>query len=97
MVRKKYRKKEIILVVFCIIIVISILTFYIWHQMESVRIGYEIGELEEKVLNLRKEVEKLETKKSTLLSLERVEKIAKEELNLVEPKEEQLVYDEFIP
>ena len=65
--------------------------------MESVRIGYEIGELEEKVLNLRKEVEKLETKKSTLLSLERVEKIAKEELNLVEPKEEQLVYDEFIP
>jgi len=97
MVRKKYTKKEIILVVFCIIIVISILTFYIWHQMESVRIGYEIGELEEKVLNLRKEVEKLETKKSTLLSLERVEKIAKEELNLVEPKEEQLVYDEFIP
>ena len=97
MVRKKYTKKEIILVVFCIIIVISILTFYIWHQMESVRIGYEIGELEEKVLNLRKEVEKLETKKSTLLSLERVEKIAKEELNLVEPKEDQLVYDEFIP
>ncbi len=97
MVRKKYTKKEIILVVFCIIIVISILTFYIWHQMESVRIGYEIGDLEEKVLNLRKEVEKLETKKSTLLSLERVEKIAKEELNLVEPKEEQLVYDEFIP
>lgn len=97
MVRKKYTKKAIILVVFCIIIVISILTFYIWHQMESVRIGYKIGELEEKVLNLRKEVEKLETKKSTLLSLERVEKIAKEELNLVEPKEEQLVYDEFIP
>ena len=97
MVRKKYNNKEIILVVFCIIIVISIPTFYIWHQMESVRIGYEIGELEEKVLNLRKEVEKLETKKSTLLSLERVEKIAKEELNLVEPKEEQLVYDEFIP
>ena len=97
MVRKKHTKKEIILVVFCIIIVISILTFYIWHQMESVRIGYEIGDLEEKVLNLRKEVEKLETKKSTLLSLERVEKIAKEKLNLVEPKEEQLVYDEFIP
>ena len=97
MVRKKYTKKAIILVVSCTIIVIFILTFYIWHQMESIRIGYEIGELEEKVLSLRKEVEKLETKKSSLLSLERVEKIAKEELNLVEPKEEQLVYDEFIP
>ncbi len=79
------------------IIVIFILTFYIWHQMESIRIGYEIGKLEEKVLTLRRQVDELETEKSSLLSLDRVEKIAKEELNLSEPKKEQLVYDEFIP
>jgi cell division protein FtsL len=85
------------LFVFCTIIVIFILTFYIWHQMESIRIGYEIGTLEEKVLTLQREVDELETEKSSLLSLDRVEKIAKEELNLVEPKKEQLVYDEFIP
>jgi cell division protein FtsL len=65
--------------------------------MESIRIGYEIGTLEEKVLTLQREVDELETEKSSLLSLDRVEKIAKEELNLVEPKKEQLVYDEFIP
>ena len=81
----------------CTIIVISILTFYIWHQMESIRIGYEIGTLEEKVLTLGRQVDELQTEKSYLLSLDRVEKIAKEELNLVEPKKEQLVYDEFIP
>lgn len=85
------------LFVSCTIIVISILTFYIWHQMESIRIGYEIGKLEEKVLTLRRQVDELQTEKSFLLSLDRVEKIAKEELNLVEPKKEQLVYDEFIP
>ena len=85
------------LFVFCTIIVIFILTFYIWHQMESIRIGYEIGKLEEKVLTLRRQVDELQTEKSSLLSLDRVEKIAKEELNLVEPKKEQLVYDEFIP
>ena len=84
------------LFVSCTIIVIFILTFYIWHQMESIRIGYEIGKLEEKVLTLGREVDELETEKSYLLSLDRVEKIAKEELNLVEPKKEQLVYDEFI-
>jgi len=84
------------LFVCCTIIVIFILTFYIWHQMESIRIGYEIGKLEEKVLTLRRQVDELETEKSDLLSLDRVEKIAKEELNLVEPKKEQLVYDEFI-
>ncbi len=97
MVRKKYTAKEIILFVSCTIIVIFILTFYIWHQMESIRIGYEIGTLEEKVLTLGRQVDELQTEKSYLLSLDRVEKIAKEELNLVEPKKEQLVYDEFIP
>ncbi len=97
MVRKKYSTKEIILFISCTIIVISILTFYIWHQMESIRIGYEIGTLEEKVLTLGRQVDELQTEKSFLLSLDRVEKIAKEELNLVEPKKEQLVYDEFIP
>jgi len=97
MVRKKYTTKEIMLFVCCTIIVIFILTFYIWHQMESIRIGYEIGKLEEKVLTLRSEVDELETEKSSLLSLDRVERIAKEELNLIEPKKEQLVYDEFIP
>jgi len=85
------------LFVSCTIIVIFILTFYIWHQMESIRIGYEIGKLEEKVLNLGRQVDELQTEKSYLLSLDRVEKIAKEKLNLVEPKKEQLVYDEFIP
>jgi cell division protein FtsL len=97
MVRKKYTTKEIMLFVSCTIIVIFILTFYIWHQMESIRIGYEIGKLEEKVLTLGREVDELQAEKSSLLSLDRVEKIAKEELNLVEPKKEQLVYDEFIP
>jgi cell division protein FtsL len=97
MVRKKYTTKEIMLFVSCTIIVIFILTFYIWHQMESIRIGYEIGTLEEKVLTLGRQVDELQTEKSYLLSLDRVEKIAKEELNLVEPKKEQLVYDEFIP
>ncbi len=85
------------LVVFCTIFIIFILTFYVWHQMESVRIGYEEGELEDKVLNLRKEVESLESVKSSLLSLENVEKIAKEELKLVKPKEKQIVYDDFNP
>jgi cell division protein FtsL len=65
--------------------------------MESIRIGYEISKLEEKVLTLGRQVDELQTEKSSLLSLDRVEKIAKEELNLVEPKKEQLVYDEFIP
>jgi len=97
MVRKKYSKKEIILIVFSIIFIIFILTFYVWHQMESVRLGYEASELEEKVLKLEKEVEELESRKAFLLSLERVEKIARGDLKLVMPKDEQIYYEEFSP
>lgn len=83
------------LVVFCTIFIISILTFYIWHQVEAVRLGYEINRLEEKVQNLQIEVEELEAEKSARLSLEEVERIAKEKLKMVETKESQKIYEEF--
>ena len=97
MVRKKFNKKEILLGFLITIFVISILTFYIWHQMESIRIGYETGELEKRINTLIKKIEILEAKKSHLLSLEKVEKIAIEELNLAKPKENQIIYDDFHP
>ncbi len=83
------------LVIGCITFFITVLTFYIWHQVESVRLGYEIGMLEKKIVELRKEVEKLETEKSKLLSLEKVEKIAREELKMVEAKYYQIIYEDF--
>lgn len=82
------------LVVAFTVIVVFVLSFYIWHQMESVRIGYTINELKKKVKELSEEVEKLEAKRAQLLSLERVEKVAKEELNLAEPREDQIIRDD---
>ncbi len=95
MVRKKFTRKEILLVIFGTIFIISILTFYIWHQVEAVRLGYEINRLEEKVQNLQIEVEELEAEKSSRLSLEEVERIAKEQLKMVETQESQKIYEEF--
>lgn len=79
------------------IAVLFFLTFYIWNQIESIRLGYKIGELEENLRALKKEVEKLEAEKSSLLALERVEKIAKEKLKLENPKKEQVIYENFRP
>jgi len=97
MVRKKFNKKEILVGVAWTTIVILILTFYIWNQIESIRLGYKIGESEENLQTLKKEVEKMETRKAFFLSLERVEKIAKEKLKLEKPKKEQIIYDDFSP
>ena len=97
MVRKKFSKREMIFIMSCAFLFILILSFYIWHQMEFVRMGYEIEKLEEEVSNMKNEIERLEATKASLLSLDKVEKSAKENLKLVEPKKEQIVYDEFNP
>jgi cell division protein FtsL len=93
MVRKKFNKKEIFLGIVCSLLVLFILSLYVWHQTESVSLGYDTAELEHKVVQLQKEVEKLETIKSSLLSLDRVEKMAKEKLELSEPRDDQIFYE----
>jgi len=95
MIRKKYSRHEIAFFVFCLLIVIFILSFYIWHQTESIQIGYTIGELEEEIASLKNDVEKLETIRSQLLSLERVEHIAKEMLHMAPPQPGQVHYEEL--
>lgn len=95
MVRKKFSKAQIILGISCTIVLTFFLIFYIWHQAESIRLGYKTRQLEEEILSLKKEIEKLEVKKSSLLSLERVEKIAREELKLSSPEKEQIISDNF--
>lgn len=73
--------------------IIFFLTFYIWHQTESVSIGYKTKDLEEKIERLRSDIEQLETEKASLLSLDRVEQMAKQELRMVVPNEKQLIFE----
>ncbi|MFW6140351.1 MAG: cell division protein FtsL [Acidobacteriota bacterium] len=95
MVKKKFKKNTIFRTIMLALVITLILTFYIWRQAESVKIGYNIRDLEEKVAQLQKEVETLEAEKTSLLSLDRVEKKAKQKLGLREPDEKQLIYEEF--
>jgi len=95
MVRKKFSKKEIAIGTACTLCTLLILSLYVWHQTESVSLGYDSAELEQRVIQLEKEVEKLETIKSSLLTLDRVENIARNRLHLSEPKDEQIVYQEI--
>ncbi|MBC7361520.1 MAG: cell division protein FtsL [Candidatus Aminicenantes bacterium] len=93
MVRKKYTWKQLVVGGGLIILFLGNLTFYIWYQSESIRLGYKIHELEMKVEQLKEEIKRLETKKESLLSLERIDRIAREELNLQDPKPEQIIFE----
>jgi len=94
MARRKFKKKDIALGVFFTLIAISIFTFYLWHQAQSFKLGIETVDLKSQVKTIKREVEELEAKKSYLLSLYRVEIIAKEELLLKDSKEDQIIYVE---
>ncbi|NOR15978.1 MAG: cell division protein FtsL [Candidatus Aminicenantes bacterium] len=91
MVRRKLKKKEIFMSLFALIFVILVVTFYIWHQVESVRLGYEINRQEAQIAALKKEVKHLEVSKSNLLSLDRVEQISKQELGLRAARDDQII------
>lgn len=94
MITKKVNTRSLILSVLSALIIIFFLTFYIWHQSESVQLGYMMRDLEEKIETLKKDVEKLETQKASLLSLERVEQMARQELMMAPPKDDQIIYDD---
>jgi cell division protein FtsL len=95
MVSKKFTKKQIAIGILCMVFIIALLTFYIWHQAESIRLGYQTRELEEDIASIQKEIEQLEAEKASLLSLERVEKIATQKLKLRPPEEKQVAYHEL--
>jgi cell division protein FtsL len=93
MVRKKIGKKAILAGAAAGLLSILTLTFYIWHFTENVHLGYEINQGEHRLKDLNTDIKKLQTRKAALLSLERVEKTARRDLKLADPREDQIVYE----
>jgi cell division protein FtsL len=94
MVRKKIPRRYVLFGAAAFILILAILTFYLWHLTETARLGLAERDLEVQLARLRDEVRSLEAKKAALLSLERVEKVAREELHLTEPRTGQIVYED---
>jgi cell division protein FtsL len=95
MVQKKLGPKEAALAAAFIVLILVVLTFYIWYQTESIRLGYKIGELQDEISFLKEEIKKLEAKKAALLSLGKIERRAREDLGLQDPGADQIIYEDF--
>ena len=93
MVNRKYSPKEIALGAAFILVLLVIVTFYILYQSEAIQLGYKIAGLEDRAARIKEEIKKLETKKAALLSLRRVEGIARESLGLTDPNPGQVLYE----
>jgi cell division protein FtsL len=92
MIRKKWSPREIGLGAAFLLALVALLTFYVWYQTEAVRLGVDIGKREEEIRALKNDILRLELRKAALLTPERVEKIAREDLGLVDPKPGDIIY-----
>jgi cell division protein FtsL len=93
MVRKSWTTREIALAAAFTLVLLAMLTLYIWYQAESVRLNYETYRLKGLIATLREDIRKLEAEKSRLLSLDRVEGTARNELGLTDPQPGQIIYE----
>ena len=93
MVRRRWSPRGIVLGAALLVAVIGTLTFYVWYQTESVRLGIDIGGNEAKLRELEQAVETLKMRKAALLDPARVEKIARESLGLIDPKDDEVIYE----
>lgn len=93
MIRRKWSPREIALGTAFLLALVGLLTFYVWYQTEAVRLGIEIGKREAEIKALRDDISKLKLQIAALLSPGRVEKIARQELGLVDPKTGEIIYE----
>jgi cell division protein FtsL len=93
MVHRKFERKTILAGALAGLLSVLSLTFYVWHLTENVRLGYEINQGERRLRALNVDIKRLRTRKAALLSLERVEKTARRELKLADPREDQIIYE----
>ena len=96
MIRRKWTPREIGLGAALLAVVIFLMTFYVWYQTEAVRLGLEITANRNRIQKLRDDIRGLELERTHLLAPDRVEKIARESLGLVDPKPEDILYDDAL-
>ena len=93
MVRRKWSPRGIALGAALLVAVRGTLTFYVWYQTESVKLGIDIGGNEDRIRELEQAIEALKMRKAALLDQARVEKIARESLGLIDPNDNEVIYE----
>ncbi len=84
-----YKSVSFYLQIFLVSLVI--LLFYVWQSVQSVKMNYQISRLEKKIQFFKNNNKYLNVRLDELTALSRVEKIARKELGLISPKENDII------
>jgi cell division protein FtsL len=97
MIRRKWSAREIALGSALLVVVLGLLTFYIWYQTEAIRLGKTIEKDKDEIAVLREEIKKLEIRKAELLDPAVVDRIARDRLGLREASPGEIFHRDAPP
>ncbi len=80
-----------VLTVVLALLLISVLVSYVYNQNETRKLFAETQQIEKEKLELNAEWARLQIEKSTLVSNNRIEQVAREQLNMKLPEDEQVL------
>jgi cell division protein FtsL len=97
MVRRKWSLKGLALAAAFSLAAIGVLTFYVWYQTESVKLGLDIANGERRISELETAIEALKLRRAELLDPGRVESIARGKLGLIDPADGDILFRKLAP
>ena len=72
-------------------LMLAVSLFFVWSRVQVTSLDYEISQLESSLRGLRQETSNLRLEAASLRSPERIERVARKELNLRLPSAEQVI------
>jgi len=88
---KCFSGKKAFLCLFLLVFFAFILATYIGQFVRMAHLNYRLSQLEEEFNNIQREIDQLNLKLAREMSVARIERIAKNELNMVEPEKVEFV------
>ena len=85
------RRPNLIPVLGFISLLLMVSLFFVWSRVQVTSLEYEMSQLESKLRGLRQEASNLSLEAASLRDPERIERVARKELNLRLPSSEQVI------
>ena len=87
-VQKKFVKKWFIYLLVALVAAL----FYVWSRVSMIQYGYNVSDVQSKVIELKKQVQSLEMEIARMKSPANLEVIAKEKLGMHQASADQMVW-----
>jgi cell division protein FtsL len=85
------RRPNLVPVLGFIALLLVVSLFFVWSRVQVTSLDYEISQLESTLRGLRQETSNLRLEAASLSNPERIERVARNELNLHLPSAEQVI------